>query len=149
MVWGLIHGLFLVIERMGLGRVLDRLPTALSNAYAVFVVLLAWVFFRETDITAAWHFTLSLFGGVNGDAVLHHASLYLSHTTLLALVIAVLGALDVHTRIAGLLRLTPEDKQLSGGWRGGFEVAGLGLLMLLVGMHIATTTFSPFIYFRF
>ena len=148
-VWGLIHGLFLVIERMGLGRVLDRLPAALCNAYAVLVVLLAWVFFRETDITAAWHFTLSLFGGVSGDPVLHHASLYLSHTTLLALVIAVLGALDVHTRIAGMLRLAPEGKHLPGGWRGSFEVAGLGLLLLLVGMHIASTTFSPFIYFRF
>ena len=37
----------------------------------------------------------------------------------------------------------------SADWRGGLEVAGLGLLLLLVGMHIASTTFSPFIYFRF
>lgn len=148
-VWGLIHGLLLVIERMGFGRVLARLPAALSTAYTVFVVLLAWVFFRETDITRAWHYTLSLFGGVQGDAVLHHASLYLSHTTLLALVVAVLGALDVHTRFAGLLRLAPSGMWLPGGRRGALEVAGLVLLLLLVGMHIASTTFSPFIYFRF
>jgi hypothetical protein len=92
---------------------------------------------------------LSLFGGVQGDAVLHHASLYLSHTTLLALVVAVLGALDVHTRVAGLLRLAPSGMWLPGGRRGALEVAGLVLLLLLVGMHIASTTFSPFIYFRF
>jgi alginate O-acetyltransferase complex protein AlgI len=148
-IWGLMHGFLLVIERMGFGRVLARLPAALSTAYTVFVVLLAWVFFRETDLTRAWHYALSLFGANVGDPVLHHPSLYLSHTTLLALVIAMLGALDVHVRVSRALRVAPNGLLLPGGWRGALEVAGLVALMLLVGMHIASTTFSPFIYFRF
>ncbi len=148
-VWGLIHGALLVVERVGLGRVLQRLPAAAATAYTLVMVLLAWVFFRLTDLTAAWHYVLALFGGVKGDPVLHHASLYLSHTTLLALVLAVLGALDVHARIGRWLRIPQGGPLLPGGLRGGLEVAGIGMLLLLVSMQISSTTFSPFIYFRF
>ncbi|MCB9179696.1 MAG: MBOAT family protein, partial [Flavobacteriales bacterium] len=148
-VWGLVHGLFMVVERMGFGRVLDRMPRMLANLYLLFVVLLAWVFFRVEDLTEAWHYLLSLFGGVPGEARLYYPSLFLSHTTLLALLIGILGALDAHTWIGRQLRLAPSSDRLATGWRGGLEVTGLGILLLLVGMTVSASTFSPFIYFRF
>ncbi|MCB0790199.1 MAG: MBOAT family protein [Flavobacteriales bacterium] len=148
-VWGLIHGLFMIIERMGFGRVLERLPRPLSNTYLVFVVLLAWVFFRLEDLTEAWHYLLSLFGGVPGDAHLYYPSLFLSHTTALALIIGVLGALDVHAFLARRLGMASAPDALGSGWRGAFEVVGLGILLMLVAMSISASTFSPFIYFRF
>ena len=51
--WGMIHGLFLIIERLGFEKVLKQLPRPLSHAYTLIGVMLAWVFFRADDWTHA------------------------------------------------------------------------------------------------
>src|SRR5436190_13114691 len=52
-VWGLYHGLFLVLERRGAAAWLAARPAWLARAYTVFVVLVGWVFFRADSMTAA------------------------------------------------------------------------------------------------
>jgi alginate O-acetyltransferase complex protein AlgI len=45
-VWGVFHGAFLIIERLGFSNVLEKSPRILRHAYAVLVVMIGWVFFR-------------------------------------------------------------------------------------------------------
>ncbi|MBS0361383.1 MAG: MBOAT family protein [Proteobacteria bacterium] len=52
-VWGLYHGAFLMLERFGLGRLLDRAPRVLRHLYAVLVVMVGWVFFRADSLPLA------------------------------------------------------------------------------------------------
>ena len=52
-VWGLLHGFLLVIERMGLGRLMARWPRALRHAWTLFFVMIAWVFFRADSLPQA------------------------------------------------------------------------------------------------
>ena len=52
-VWGLYHGAFLMLERFGLGRLLERAPRVTRHAYAVLVVMLGWVFFRADSLPHA------------------------------------------------------------------------------------------------
>ena len=51
-VWGLLHGLAQVDERLW-GTRLERLPKALRWALTMFFVNFAWVFFRAPDMTSA------------------------------------------------------------------------------------------------
>ena len=149
MVWGLVHGLFLVIERAGIGRLLDRAPRLVGHLYTLVVVLMAWVFFRITDLTEAWHYILAMVGVNPGDAVLNPPALFVTHSTLVALAIGVLGALNVHALVGRWTGLRRTEPHLPGGVRGALEVAGLLLLFVGVAMAVASTTYSPFIYFRF
>lgn len=48
--WGLFHGLFLIIERLGLLSLLKKLPTFLQVTYTFVVVSLGWVFFRAGSL---------------------------------------------------------------------------------------------------
>jgi hypothetical protein len=52
-VWGLYHGAFLVLERLGLAAWLGRMPRALRHVYALLVVMVGWVFFRAESLSAA------------------------------------------------------------------------------------------------
>jgi alginate O-acetyltransferase complex protein AlgI len=76
-VWGLLHGSYLVIERVL--RVLfehkswaSTRATRLLAGFATYVaVCIAWVFFRATDFTIAWRMLTGMFGGhAHGDAIL-------------------------------------------------------------------------------
>lgn len=49
-IWGMIHGLFLVLERLGLKKVLDKLPAFINVFYVFLISSLAWIFFRAQSI---------------------------------------------------------------------------------------------------
>src|SRR4051794_15289003 len=76
-VWGLLHGSYLVIERVA--RVAfenkawaDNLLTRILVGFATyFAVCIAWVFFRASDFTVASRMLSGMFGGhAHGDAIL-------------------------------------------------------------------------------
>ena len=65
--WGAYHGVGLVVERLGVKRLLDRLPGWLSRLYVVFFVMIGWVLFRSPDISSAIAYLGNMFFG-NGKA---------------------------------------------------------------------------------
>ena len=58
-VWGLIHGLFMVLERIGLLRRVTGLPVV-RHVYALSVICFAWVFFRADSFPYALGFLEAL-----------------------------------------------------------------------------------------
>jgi alginate O-acetyltransferase complex protein AlgI len=76
-VWGLLHGSYLVVERVLRGLFEHKawagtLATRLLGGFATFIaVCVAWVFFRAPDFTVAARMLGGMFGGhPNGDAIL-------------------------------------------------------------------------------
>ena len=52
-VWGTYQGFFLTLERLGLGRVLARLPRSLGVLLTFLAVTVGWVLFRSPDLASA------------------------------------------------------------------------------------------------
>src|ERR1044071_4486183 len=82
-VWGLLHGSYLVIERVV--RIFfeqkpwsGTLPVRLLAAFATYVaVCIAWVFFRASDFTIASRMLTGMFGGhPSGDMILTTRELF-------------------------------------------------------------------------
>jgi alginate O-acetyltransferase complex protein AlgI len=59
LVWGLIHGIFLIIERIGLEKWTQLIWAPLAHLYVMGVVLVGWVFFRAEDFRSAIAFLLA------------------------------------------------------------------------------------------
>ena len=59
-VWGLFHGLFIVLERVGMDKVLEKLWVPLQHLYCLLVVMLGWVFFRADDLSHGWAYVQRL-----------------------------------------------------------------------------------------
>jgi alginate O-acetyltransferase complex protein AlgI len=59
--WGVFHGAFLVLERMGLEKVYSKIPIAL-NLFLVFIIInISWIFFRAETLEQGFAFCASLF----------------------------------------------------------------------------------------
>jgi alginate O-acetyltransferase complex protein AlgI len=95
-VWGLLHGSYLVIERVCRGLFEDKawantLPTRALAGFATYgAVCIAWVFFRAPDFTVAARMLRGMFGGHA------HADAILSTREILQIVLVTIGMIVAH-----------------------------------------------------
>lgn len=61
-LWGLWFFVFLAIEKLFLGKLLDRLPAVFGVIYTLAVVFFGWVLFRFQDFNVMWAAVQGLFG---------------------------------------------------------------------------------------
>ena len=61
--WGLYYAGILIAERLFLGRLLDKLPAALSRLYVLFCVLIGWIFFAVEDVGGIAAYLSAMFAG--------------------------------------------------------------------------------------
>ena len=146
-VWGLLHGLLLVVERMGLGRAMTRWPRALRHGWTLLFVMIAWVFFRADSLPHALGFLRAMLGASPATGVEHPFALFVDGPTLLALGAGIVGSMPV---LAALRRRLMERSSPAVAVAVGTgEIAALSLILLACSMMLAAGTYNPFIYFRF
>ena len=61
-VWGLLHGLIIVLENSFLNRLLNKSFRLLRHVYLLFTVSMTWIVFRSPDLKFAWVFLQRLLG---------------------------------------------------------------------------------------
>jgi alginate O-acetyltransferase complex protein AlgI len=153
-VWGLFHGLFLVLERLGLARFLASRRPALQHAYFLLMLLVSWVVFRCETLSQAGGMLAALAGFAHGSRLEHHLSLYLNAELVIALAV---GAIASTPALPYLVRgLRHKRKTLPLARRRDFdtlssigEVALLTVVFLISLSWMAAGTYNPFLYFRF
>ena len=144
---GLWHGLFLIVERAGLERHLER-HRVVAHAYTLAVVMGGWVLFRCDTLAHALDYYRALGGLSTAAPSLHPLGEYVNRLLLVTLAAAVVFATPVATRIAAVReramrwpRTEPLVVTADGAWIAAVFVAASAML--------AAGTYNPFIYFRF
>ena len=134
--------LLLAAERLFLGRLLERLPRPLRHVYALFFILIGWVFFAHTDLSEALIYLGTMFG-LYGPAVAA-GEVYDLTRNALPLAIMLLGCTPLPRRLFWLYseNSSPLPRRIAGT---------LGSLMVLVfsTAYLADSSYNPFLYFRF
>ena len=144
--WGLYYALLLLGEKYLWGRALERLPAPVRHIYALVLILLGWVIFRAETLTYAGRFISAMFGGAAGGWA-DGRSLYYLLQFRWELLLAIPASLPL--RDWALRRLEARDTALSGlvlTW--GPKAAALGLFALSF-LRLVSSSYNPFIYFRF
>lgn len=139
-VWGLYHGILLIIERFAATRFGWR-PSGVAGVILSFVlVMIGWVFFRAPTLEAAWQYLGAMvhFGAGNEGRSLAED---LPRDVLLYLVVGLFLAFAPFDRLSRLRFDAPAMLVV----QLGFSLACLVFSMVL----LATNSFNPFIYFRF
>ncbi len=152
LVWGLIHGLFLILERAGMARLLAALPNVCRHCYVLLVVLIGWVFFRADNLHEALLYLQKMFI-YSSDGVLH--PWIINKVDAQVLVILLVGFL-LSTPLYPTIRKSLSTLDFTAGFpaivRGGADTVYLVNLLLVFAMSIlalASGAYNPFIYFRF
>ena len=65
-LWGLYFFVILIFEKFVLLKVLDKIPSVFSHLYALFFIVLGWVIFDFTDMSAMGQYIVSMFSPQNG-----------------------------------------------------------------------------------
>jgi alginate O-acetyltransferase complex protein AlgI len=138
--WGMWHGLFLVIERAGLGRILQSLPGPIRWAYAMGVVIFGWVLFRAADLASAAAMYRGMLG-LNHDA----QEGFEVHAAWQPIVIV---ALLMGGLFATLPRWLSSPPKFQTPRRVADAIWTFGILLLAI-VWVGAGSFSPFLYFRF
>lgn len=55
LIWGLYFGILLIAEKLFLGRLLEKLPRLVGWLYTMLLVLIGWVIFDLTELSALLH----------------------------------------------------------------------------------------------
>lgn len=153
-IWGMFHGLLLVVERVGFGRLLGRTWRPLSHVYALLMVMIGWVLFRSRTLDQAWQLLTAMAGLTSGRASTLSPAEFLNRDLAIALAIGVLGSTPILSAWrSGVERIR---RSLPGPAGIAFDVASrtagvacFAGLLLYASTIMASGTYSPFIYFRF
>ena len=150
LAWGLFHGGFLVLERVGLQRALERCPAPVRHAYVLLVVMVGWVFFRAETLPHALGYLERMAFLEPGRPELHHLALYLETPLRLALVAALIGATPFVPWLAAKVESAHARGARSVAAAAEFGgVLALSVVFVVACMLMAAGTYNPFIYFRF
>lgn len=145
-VWGMLHGCFLVLERLGLGKLLNALPRFVAHAYTLLVVLIAWVFFRVENWQDAWLFLGRMFSFSAAQWEPYSSADFVDHQFYLTFVVAILLCMPIASSITS--RFGKELHSFSGT-QALVRAGAVSLMLLLSVIVVSASTYNPFIYFRF
>ena len=134
MAWGLYFGVLLILEKKFLAGWITRLPSVLQHLYALFFIVIGWVFFRS---------------GSMGLAVQYLGSMFTSTVPLNRFVIEYLLRFWPYL-LFGVVLSAPVFPRLKSTriWRV-LEFPVLAVLFTLCLMRLLASSYNPFIYFRF
>lgn len=145
-IWGLMHGGLLVLERTPFARLLDGLWRPLRHAYVLLAVMVSWVFFRADELNYAVAYLAAMFGFGAGTGVLHPVVMYFTVDKQLVLIAGIIGATPVlpwiKQHVSNMARPLQSGATL-------LATVGLAMVLALSAMYLAAGTHNPFIYFRF
>jgi alginate O-acetyltransferase complex protein AlgI len=141
-LWGVYYGLLIAVERLFLGKILDKIPALFSHLYLIFAALIGWVFFYFEDFGRLSEMLGALFG--QGARPLFDTELgFVLMNNLFWLVLA----------IAFCAPILPAIKKRAEGWnQAAVTVAQSVLCLVMLGASTAMLvgeSYNPFLYFKF
>ena len=142
-VWGAYHGFWLVMERIGLGKVYEKIGKIPAVFITFIIVTVGWAIFRIENLSDAATFISRLFAfDFRSFAPINNAHFYTM--LVLALSFAFLTLLPVGKKLQDTVFYTElSKKQHLVAWS-----TSIVLFLFCLGA-LNATGFSPFIYFRF
>ncbi len=150
MLWGAYFGVLIILERLFLGKWLEKIPSFFSWLYTFVLVIFGWIMFDAVDTKTV--FIGDMFSQVFGyiGAMFGANGVFLDNYAINAAVnyglifaVCIIGSSDIIKIAADFIRKkAPEWIQYA------FPV-GQTVVMLASVAYITTSSYNPFLYFNF
>lgn len=146
-VWGLWHGAFMLIEKMLKKSSQNKIkvPSVILRLYTLLVVIIGWVFFRADNIRYALGYIGVMFGMVKPQNIGFSTMYYLNKFSILVMFIGIISSTGVLSRWVSKI----EEKHSNYLLFNFAMTCYIIIVMLICSVFVMTSTYNPFIYFRF
>lgn len=140
-LWGLYFGILIIIERIGFGKVLEKIPSFFSWLYTFIIAVFGWVLFEITNLSDLAQFFKAMFAG--SGLFVDNTGLYLLTSNILIFALCIFGSTTITKRVyekinsanVKIIQVAAPIVQL--------------VLMLLCTAYLVDATNNPFLYFNF
>lgn len=140
-IWGLYFGVIIIIEKIGFGKILEKLPSFIGVLYTFILVVFGWVLFDTTDLSSCFAYFKAMFGG-NGILFDEYSKYFIS-TNVIIFALCIFGSTDLFGRI--IVWINKKHSTIIS-WATPFVQL---ILMLVCTSFLVNATYNPFLYFRF
>ena len=134
LAWGLYFGIFLLLEKFFIDKLLGKLPAAAGHIYTVIVVLFSMVLFNANNITEAFSYIGAMFGAAGSLPFINEIGKYYLGSYGILFAVCIIGC-------------TPLLKKFR--WADKLEPAISIILLLIATAYLVDGSYNPFLYFRF
>ena len=142
-LWGIYHGLFLILDRLFLLRFYSRIGRIPSVMITLLITLVGWVLFRSETINYAWIFLGKMFTFTGGGLLIEVGSKFWS-------VLAIAAVFSLSGLFGGVLAWQQRILSPVQSSRTIFLMVLFSVIFFIINLSAITSTgFNPFIYFRF
>lgn len=143
-LWGLFFAILLILEKLWLLDILEKVPKFFSHLYVIFFTVISFVLFNASSFAGAIEDIGGLFGLSTPTFTTIETSYYLRSYGLI-LIVAIIGATPLGKNLMERLWEIPKVK----GLLKVIEPLFLALLFIMVTAYLVDGSFNPFLYFRF
>lgn len=140
-LWGVLYGVLIIMEKLFLGKILKQIPQFFSWFYTMLLVILGWVLFDTADIPTAFGYMGAMFGG-NGVLWDTQSMYYLINYGII-LAFGIFACTDLSKKLFDRL-----GQKFPTIINYATPVAKLAVLVLSTA-YLTDATYNPFLYFNF
>lgn len=144
LIWGLFHGVFLACEHAGFSSVLNKAWRPIQHLYLLLVVIISWVFFRAATLSQAIDYLFSMINLANFQTSDFQYAQIITNESIYAFIIGLIFSTPLFTQVkqTSLTRYKLSPQLIS-------KILLPSSLLILSIFKVASSTYNPFIYFRF
>ena len=140
-LWGLYYGILLIIEKVFLGKFIEKLPKILQHSYTLFFVIIGWVIFRVESLSQIVTVLQRMFTWQPSGVL---DNIILEFDIFASLPYIILG-------IIGSIPIIPMIKEKMKNRTAYHLISNIAAYIVFITCicFLLTATYNPFIYFRF
>ena len=143
-LWGVYYGALLMIEKIFLLKWLEKIPRVFRHIYCLFLVIIGWTIFAQTDFSVLGDYLQTMFGA--GGVLVDSTFVYHLSCNAVLLVVLCLCSVDYKPLIAKNEKLSTFMKSAT------YDVIRSIIMIVLMAICFACLvgdSYNPFLYFRF
>jgi len=140
MVWGLYFAIILVIEKLFLHKILERIPVIFRWLYAIILIIIGWIIFRGNNLSETFLIIKKLFDFSKTDFI---SLLAVNNFSLsfIYIFIGIVFSFPIYQKLENKYK----DKLI-------YHIIMNIIYIILFGLciiYLTSSSYNPFIYFRF
>lgn len=146
LIWGLFHGLFLVIERVNFLNFLRKMPNVLKHFYVWIIVMFGWVFFRSSSLNKSYYMIKKMLFIIPDVATMPDVKSFITPYFIFISIMGLIISLGLFNKLDVFIIRT---RFMSLSTFRKLESLLLLVLFSLSVLEVVNSTYNPFIYYRF
>ena len=143
-MWGVYYGIILIIEKLGLLKVLKKCPAVVGHIYSLILIVIGWVIFAVDDMGKVAAYLGMMLG--SSQIFIDDAFVYFFESRIWLLIACVIGSTPLPKIVCSIIAEKLEDREVL---LGTIEtVLFMGIFALSMAF-LVSGSYNPFLYFRF